>query len=148
MVGVKYSTLSFLYKISPINFLFNLIKLNNRTDAVISYHTCGRYIKLISNTTQLIISQGSIVKSASGEYVQLFTMDEICNLLGMSSGAISDPMSIFITTYNGDASAANNHFYNCEYWGSPYNAFYQYFYPSKSGAIRINFRIEYFSSIV
>ena len=91
----------------------------------------------------IIVVIGTVVKQSSGDYLEMFTIDELYTILGFSKGEQSiDIAKLSIYSYNADADAAPVHFYNIEYWGL-YNRFYQYFYPSHSGSVRANYRIEY-----
>ena len=97
-----------------------------------------------NNPHIIIVVIGTMVLQSGGDYVSMFTLDDLYTKLGFYKGEQSIDLSkLSICSYNADASAAPVHFYNMEYWGSPYNRFYQYFYPSHSGAVRINYRIEY-----
>lgn len=87
---------------------------------------------------------GTKVVTGSSDYRALFTTSEILSMLKEVNPNINSFSSYqcVVSTNNGDASAANVHFYEPEYWTAN-NAYYQYFYPSISGPIRINYQIEY-----
>ena len=87
---------------------------------------------------------GTKVVTGSGDYRTLFTTSEVLSMLKEVNPNINSfsAYQCVVSTNNGDASAANVHFYEPEYW-SANNAYYQYFYPSISGPIRIGYQIEY-----
>lgn len=87
---------------------------------------------------------GTKIVTGSSDYRTLFTTSEVLSMLKKVNPNINsfNPYMCVISTNNGDASAANVHFYEPEYW-SANNAYYQYFYPSISGPIRIDYQIEY-----
>lgn len=72
--------------------------------------------------------------------MSLFSLDQLKKLLGVSNLDINNDFSIH--TWCGDGGGSGVHLYNCELWSSPYNQIYQYFYPSKNGPIRVNFKIQ------
>lgn len=80
----------------------------------------------------LQIVSGSIIPLSQGEYVQLFTLAQLKQYFG-NDFALN---RFEITTRNGDATSANVHFYEPEYW--PGNqAFYQYYYPSRGTGLGV-----------
>lgn len=80
----------------------------------------------------LQIVSGSIIPLSQGEYVQLFTLAQLKQYFG-NDFALN---RFEITTRNGDATSANIHFYEPEYW--PGNqAFYQYYYPSRGTGLGV-----------
>ena len=88
----------------------------------------------------LQIVSGSIIPLSQGEYVQLFTLAQLKQYFG-NDFALN---RFEITTRNGDATSANVHFYEPEYW--PGNqAFYQYYYPSRGVGIgvQVHFTMTY-----
>lgn len=104
----------------------------------------------ISNETFAIVTPNSVkiigtkVVSGSGDYRVLIKKDEILSMLKQVNPNI-DSFSAFqceVSSNNGDAGAANVRFYEPEWWEA-YNAYYQYFYPGITGAVRINYRIDY-----
>lgn len=84
---------------------------------------------------------GTVVRTSGSEFVSLFSLTQLRELLGVESFDLSSDFSI--NTWCGDGGGSGVHLYNCEWWSSPYNQIYQYFYPSKTGPVRINFKIEY-----
>ena len=97
-------------------------------------------VEIIENTNDLqnirignlqIIS-GTMIPLSQGEYVQLFTIAQLKEYFG-NDFALN---RFEITTRNGDATSANIHFYEPEYW--PGNqAFYQYYYPSRGTGLGV-----------
>lgn len=88
----------------------------------------------------LQIVSGSIIPLSQGEYVQLFTLAQLKQYFGNDF----DLNRFEITTRNGDATSANIHFYEPEYW--PGNqAFYQYYYPSRSTGfgVQVHYTMTY-----
>lgn len=80
----------------------------------------------------LQIVSGTIIPLSQGEYVQLFTLAQLKQYFG-NDFALN---RFEITTRNGDATSANVHFYEPEYW--PGNqAFYQYYYPSRGTGLGV-----------
>lgn len=80
----------------------------------------------------LQIISGTMIPSSQGEYVQLFTIAQLKEYFG-NDFALN---RFEITTRNGDATSANIHFYEPEYW--PGNqAFYQYYYPSRGTGLGV-----------
>lgn len=80
----------------------------------------------------LQIVSGSIIPLSQGEYVQLFTLAQLKQYFG--NDFVLNRFEI--TTRNGDATSANVHFYEPEYW--PGNqAFYQYYYPSRGTGLGV-----------
>lgn len=80
----------------------------------------------------LQIVSGTIIPLSQGEYVQLFTIAQLKQYFG-NDFAIG---RFEITTRNGDATSADVHFYEPEYW--PGNqAFYQYYYPSRGTGLGV-----------
>lgn len=84
---------------------------------------------------------GTVVRESSSEFVSIFSLTQLKKILGVESFDINNDFSI--NTWCGDGGGSGVHFYNCEWWSSPYNQIYQYFYPSKNGPVRINFKIQY-----
>lgn len=88
----------------------------------------------------LQIVSGSIIPLSQGEYVQLFTLAQLKQYFGNDF-----EMNRFeITTRNGDATSANVHFYEPEFW--PGNqAFYQYYYPSRDTGygVQVHYTMTY-----
>lgn len=92
-----------------------------------------------------IVITGTIVLSgANADYRQLFSASELLSKLKFYDTSISnfDSNKCVITTSNGDGNAAATHFYAPEWWKS-HNAYFQYFYPSVSVPIRVNYCIHY-----
>lgn len=96
-------------------------------------------------TPHYIVIIGTIVlKGANADYRQLFSASELLSKLKFYDPSISnfEPTKCVVTTNNGDGNAATIHFYAPEWWGSN-NAYFQYFYPSTSATIRVNYCIHY-----
>ena len=80
----------------------------------------------------LQIVSGTMIPLSQGEYVQLFTLAQLKQYFG-NDFALN---RFEITTRNGDATSADVHFYEPEYW--PGNqAFYQYYYPSRGTGLGV-----------
>lgn len=92
---------------------------------------------------------GTRVYTASGDYVGSFTRDNIVELINrilptsekITASDIDVSKNVVLVTWDGDSSG--HHFYSPEWW-SGYNRFFQYFYPSVSGNIRVNFKLTYY----
>ena len=96
-------------------------------------------------TPNSIVLIGTRVVSGSGDYRKLLTSTEILTMLKAFDTSITTfnaMQKCALYTCNGDADTANVHFYEPEWWASG-DAYYQYFYPSIGGGMRINFRLEY-----
>lgn len=92
-------------------------------------YTLGDKIKVVS---------GSKVLSVKGDYQAIFTYDELSTLFGPGW----DYRRLTIITNNGDDKTALVHFYEPEYW-PPGPAYYQYWYPTFTGNLRINYKLIY-----
>ena len=80
----------------------------------------------------LQIVSGTMIPLSQGEYVQLFTLAQLKQYF-VNDFALN---RFEITTRNGDATSADVHFYEPEYW--PGNqAFYQYYYPSRGTGLGV-----------
>ena len=80
----------------------------------------------------LQIVSGTMIPLSQGEYVHLFTLAQLKQYF-VNDFALN---RFEITTRNGDATSADVHFYEPEYW--PGNqAFYQYYYPSRGTGLGV-----------
>lgn len=80
----------------------------------------------------LQIVSGTMIPNSQGDYVRLFTLAQLREYFG-NNFAIN---RFEITTRNGDATSADVHFYEPEYW--PGNqAFYQYYYPQRGQGLGV-----------
>lgn len=96
-------------------------------------------------TPHYIMIMGTIVlPSATANYRQLFTASDLLSMLKFYDPSISNFVSskCVITTNNGDGNAAAIHYYAPEWWRGN-NAYYQYFQPTISDPIRVNYCIHY-----
>ena len=93
-----------------------------------------------------IVLIGTIVRDIpSAEYVKLWTASDILSMLqelDPSIKTLNVQQRCVLSTCNGDADTANIRYYEPEWWETN-NAYYQYFYPTHGGMLRINLRLEY-----
>lgn len=75
--------------------------------------------------TQIV--KGTVIRVSQGDYVELFTLAQLKSYFGNNFTFAR----LGISTYNADSKEANVHFYAPEQWTN-YNAFYQYYYPSRA----------------
>ena len=103
------------------------------------------YEKDNQSLTIIEASGSKVITNITGEYVQLFSDTDIAQLLDLDGGNFNDWTNLGISTFNGDAQANSRRLYNCEYWGTGYNALYQYFYPAftQPGSLRIDVTVRY-----
>lgn len=120
-----------LYNAAELQEMYS--ELNRNSYKLISSNT-SEYRYKIGGSTYVV---GSKVIQAGTDYVLLFTNDQLRSIFG--NGFNSARFSI--TTVNGDSATAPVHFYAPEVWSD--GSVYQYFYPSRTGAVRINYRMEY-----
>lgn len=112
--------------------------LNSNKASVEIIEDSGSFHNIRIGNLQII--SGSIIPLSQGEYVQLFTLAQLKQYFG-NDFALN---RFEITTRNGDATSANVHFYEPEYW--PGNqAFYQYYYPSRGTGfgVQVHYTMTY-----
>lgn len=119
-------------------------KLNSKTSDLYTYKKVGTN-RYGYKTPVSIVIVSTFVISASSDYVKLWTGTEILSMLQMLEPSIKTldvKGRCVLSTCNADADTANIRYYEPEWWESS-NAYYQYFYPSHNGMLRINLRLEY-----
>lgn len=76
---------------------------------------------LVAGCEGIIIKTGTVVKNLSSSSIQLFTLDEVNEILGIETGSIGNYM---VTIMNGDGAANSTHFQSATYLDGSFYAVY------------------------
>lgn len=109
--------------------------LNSNTYKSVEVPPNAQYKKYTIGDTTVVI--GTLVATSPEDYVKIFSIQNLKDFFG--DDVVINRISL--TTWNGDANTAPVRFYAPELWNN--DGVYQYFYPARSGDVRVNYRAEY-----